>query len=413
VTRCHSVLRIGALALLLHPRVAAAQVPSEVQQAPAIDAADAGAAAADAPLTTPIEAPAPAEVAPIPAPVAPAPVAAAPAAQKADEPEPKKKDDKKHEPVTVFGYIQVHYRHAIAAGADQNVDNDDFRVQRARIGVKGDIYSWLGYDIEVDPRAPEVQGVLRDAFLAFRFIPRHELRVGQQKTQFGYENRVSSSKLYAVNRAELSDNLSRGGVTLRDIGLGLIGDVKLGNGFRIEDAITVVNGDGMNVQADSTKGKDIWGRVGGRYRNKRAGSLDVRVGMSGGGGDFIDEGDNAIDPSDDFRLTFWRVGADIEVDHRWFFVSTEYAMGTDKNTVTGEREKPFGYYVNLVGKTPWQVGPIVRYDTQGNDFKRWTFGVFYRLPDEPFRLLLNYEYRLQRDGVRADDKFYVWLQAAF
>src|SRR6185295_11507812 len=109
--------------------------------------------------------------------------------------------------------------------------------------------------VELDPRAPEINGVLRDAFLRFTFIRGHQLRVGQQKTQFGYENRESSSELYAVNRTELSETLSRG-VTLRDIGVGLIGHLNLGRGWRLEDAITVVNGAGFNVQADDTRGKN-------------------------------------------------------------------------------------------------------------------------------------------------------------
>jgi hypothetical protein len=374
--------------------------------------------------------PAPAESAPPPAsqpeqppatvqPAAPEPPAAtkrAPA-QVGDSEPVKQRDDaskpKRLKPLRVFGYIQVHFRQAIATGADPNVDNGDFRVQRARLGVKGDVFSWLGYDLEIDPRAPEITGVLRDAFLALRFIPRHELRLGQQKTQFGYENRESSSKLYAVNRAEVSDNLSRGGVTLRDIGVGLLGDVKLGSGFRIEDALTVVNGDGMNTQADSTKMKDFWGRVGGRYKRARLANLDIRLGVSGGIGDYIDEGDDPLDASDDFRLKFRRLGADVEVDHDWFFVSSEYVWGHDEDTVSGESTDLAGYYVNVVGKTPWRVGPIVRYDTLDDDFERWTFGTFYGLANAPFRLMLNYEYRKQRDGVRADDKFYVWAQARF
>ncbi len=104
-------------------------------------------------------------------------------------------------------------------------------MQRVRLGVRGDLYKWLSYEVEVDPRAPEVKGLLRDAYLAFKFIPRHQLRFGQQKTQFGYENRESSSDLFAVNRTELSDALSRG-VNLRDIGVGVIGNVRLGKGWR-------------------------------------------------------------------------------------------------------------------------------------------------------------------------------------
>lgn len=333
-------------------------------------------------------------------PAAPAPTATEEPGQKTKRPKP-----------VVFGYVQTHYRHARDTSDDGIVDAPNFRVQRVRLGVSGDVFPWLSYDVEIDPRAPQVEGFLRDAFVAFRFIPDHQLRVGQQKTQFGYENRQSSSELYVVNRAELSDALSRG-VNLRDIGVGLIGHRDLGGGFRFEDAVTVVNGAGFNVQADDTRRKNVWGRLGLRYRNATA-NLTVRLGASGATGDEIDEGADPLDPGDDFRRDFRRLGADVQVDHRRFLVSAEYVRGVDENPLTGERDEPHGWYAQAVGKTPWRVGPVVRLDTLNDDFRRWTIGAFYGLPREAFRVLVNYELRQRRDGERVDDKLYVWTQVRF
>jgi phosphate-selective porin len=316
-------------------------------------------------------------------------------------------------PPKVSGYLQVHYRRAFATGEDPNVDYDDFRVQRARLRIDGYVLPWLLYQVEVDPRAPEVTGFLRDAYVGLKVVPRHVIRVGQQKPHFGYENVVSSTKLYAVNRSELSDSLSRGGVTLRDVGIGLIGNVKLGSGVRIEEGITLVNGSGMNRQADDTKRKNLWGRIGLRYKADGPDGIVMRAGVSGARGDELDEGDDPDDPADDFRSAFNRVGTDVEIDQRWVFFSAEFVNSWDEDTRTGEVSQTHGYYLNLVGKTPLRAGPIVRYDTLGDEFKRWTFGAFYGLPREPFRAMLNYEYRQLRDDVRADDKFYVWLQVAF
>src|SRR6185369_17873381 len=60
----------------------------------------------------------------------------------------------KSTPPRVFGYVQVFYRYAFATGDDSLVDNDNFRVQRVRIGVEGDLSRWVSYDVELDPRAP-------------------------------------------------------------------------------------------------------------------------------------------------------------------------------------------------------------------------------------------------------------------
>ncbi len=315
----------------------------------------------------------------------------------------------------LYGFIQAHYRYAIETGSDGVVDYDNFRVQRVRIGVEGKVRPWVGYQIDFDPRAPEVAGILRDAYISILAIPRHELRFGQQKMQFGYENRVSSSKLFAVNRTEVSDNLSRG-INLRDLGVGLIGNIKLGGGWRLEDAITLGNGARINVQADDTPTKNVWGRLGVRFRDDASG-LVARLGVSGGMGDMIDNNE-PLNPSDDERTKFKRLGVDVEVDHKWFFLSSELVMGWDRNVTLNESAEPSGYYVNLVGKTPWQVGPIARLDTLGEDFRRWTFGAYGGLPDESFRVLLNYEYReIFEDPSgnigRGDDKIYLWAQVRF
>lgn len=313
----------------------------------------------------------------------------------------------------VSGYIQTFYREAFDTGDDDVVDYDNFRVQRLRIKLEGDVYPWLSYDVEVDPRAPQVAGVMRDAFVSFKVIPRHRIRVGQQKTQFGYENPESSTRLYAVNRTEVSDNLSRG-VNLRDVGIGLLGNVKLGNGWRIEDAFTVTNGAPLGSQADDTDMKNVWGRVGVRWKWSDDGV--ARLGASGGVGDMIDTGDDELDPSDDFRIEFRRVGGDLEVDTPWVFGSAEYVWGRDEAFEDAEEPEvthPDGWYVNLVGKSPWRAGPIVRYDELGDESQRWTLGAYHDLPGDRARLLVNHEYRRKKDGARGDDKLYVWVQVTF
>ena len=320
----------------------------------------------------------------------------------------------------LYGYTQAYFRHAVATGEDPDVDNENFRIQRVRIGIKGEVQPKVSYVVEIDPRSPAIEGVLRDAYIALEHIPRHELRIGQQKTQFGYENNVSSSKLFAVNRTEISEGPARGR-TLRDIGVGLIGNVKLGGGWRFEDAITVVNGAGANAQEDDTPTKNIWGRLGMRYKNDDS-NLVTRFGASGGHGDFIDP-DDPTDPTRDLLIKFESYGVDVQVDHRLFFVSAEVVMGIQHITNVDpanpdgpidEIDDPMGYYVNLVGKIPsLHAGPILRYDTLGDEFARLTLGAYWGEAAAPLRLMLSYELRQLIDEVRADDKAYVWLQVRF
>ena len=320
----------------------------------------------------------------------------------------------------VFGYVQTFFQQAYHTGEDPDADNDFFRIQRLRLGVKGDINPIVSYDLEIDPRAPEVSGILRDAFIDVKLIPRHVIRIGQQKTPFGYENDVSSSKLYTVNRTELSESLGRG-INLRDIGVSVRGNVKLGGGFRLEDAIAVVNGAGINVQADNSQRKNLWGRIGFRYKDNdtedSGNDFIVRAGLSVASGDML-EVEDPDDPTDDIFIEFKRVGIDVQVEQRWLLASAEYAQGQDtivSSPIPADigTDEPAGWYYTLVGRSDYQVGPVVRFDQFDDDFKRWTVGAYYGEASAPVRVLLNYEYRQLRDGARQDDKLYLWLQVRF
>ena len=310
--------------------------------------------------------------------------------------------------VRVSGYVQVFYKGRREASGDGITEPGVFRDQRVRISFDGKVNKHVGYDVEIDPRAPEITGVLRDAFITLDYVPRHEIRVGQQKTTFGWENSISSSKLFFVNRAELSDNLSRG-INLRDIGLGLEGSLPLSRRFRLEDAVTLVNGAGSNVQADNTSRKNLWGRVGLRYRDS---SLTVRVGASGASGDQFEAADPGPPPQDAVTLEFTRFGTDIQIDHRLAFVSAEYVSSSDKVVDSGDpSERRAGYFGLLAVKTRWHAGPVFRYDVL-EDFNRVTAGAYVGLPANDVSLLLNYE--VFRDDLgKHDDRYYARLQVRF
>lgn len=340
-----------------------------------------------------------------------------PSEEKKDKKDKKKK--KKKRKVEVSGILQTHFLHRLDSNDDGEVRANRFRVQRARISFKGKVNRHISYDVMVDPRSPDISGVLRDAFFEVRkVIPRHRLRIGQQKTEFGYENGRSSSRLYTVNRSEVSDNLARGEATLRDNGVSIRGRWPIAKGLRLEDAISLVNGTGMNMP-DDTKRKNLWGRVGVRYKGMGA---VTRLGVSAADGDVHDEGDDPLDPADDFIFTFKRMGTDVQINHDHFRMNAEYVMG--ENDVDGEVEELSGYYLTLVGKTPWRIGPVVRYDAFDDDgdlFRRWTLGAYYGRPRDEFRVLLNYERQEDEveldDGTieitRGDDRLYVWTQVRF
>ena len=292
--------------------------------------------------------------------------------------------------VKISGVLQVHFQHEFNTNGDSIQDPDGFRILRARLIAKGDLNKFISYQVMIDPRAPEAGGILRDAYLEFHVIKNQSIRVGQQKTQFGWENRQSITELYVVNRAEMSDNVSRG-ENLRDIGLGLQGNIPINKNFRFEDAVTFTNGTRSNVRGpfDFNTKKALWGRLGFRYKKN---NLEARIGGSFGKGGIRYLGDDLVDPVDDVYANFSRLGVDADVEYKLFFLVGEYGVGTDKVNDTLYAE-PIGYSALLAIKTKWKVGPLVRYDSFEDEFKRITFGAFYGLPKDKFRVLVNYEYR--------------------
>lgn len=322
------------------------------------------------------------------------------------------KNDLKVSGVFISGVIQVHYLNEFNTNGDSIRDPDGFRILRARLTAKGKVNKFTSYQLMIDPRAPELGGVLRDAFMAFSLTKKQSLRVGQQKTQFGYENRQSVTELYVVNRAEMSDGLARG-LNLRDIGLGLIGSTKLNETWKIENAFTFTNGAKMNVQGpfDFSNTKNGFGRIGLQYKKKE---FECSLGFSAAMGGIKDLGNDLVDPLDDVFIRFKRIGTDLQIENKWFFLAGEYAMGTEKiqDTISGN---PFGYYGIIAVKSKWNIGPLFRVDAFEDEYQRLTAGLYYGKPKDKLRVLINYEFRGKILDIPTghDDRLYIQFQIRF
>ena len=294
----------------------------------------------------------------------------------------------------VGGYIQYTFNQPVGGGENR------FRIQRARLSLEGHVNDLVSYEMDIDPRAPEHAGTLRDAFFNIEFRPGHVLRLGQHKTKFGYINNRSSSRLYTVNRPELADELSRG-LNLRDIGASLIISRPLSAGRDVEYWLSVVNGAGMNVQRDNNNAKNVFGRIG---LKSKGDSRKWRWGVSGAIGDKLEPSNNPLYADlGGYYIDFKRVGTDFQIDTDRLHIATEFLIGSHEDR--GNKETVHGYYVTMAGKTSGNWGPLLSYDSM-NDTEnvRFVIGGYHGKPNDDLRFLVNYEFRDAVDTGR----FYLW-----
>lgn len=337
-----------------------------------------------------------------------------------EEKDPNQKETKKERKLrwkdsrtpVISGYIQAYYKHRIDAGdIGSSTENGFFRLGRVRLRVKGHVHSNVSYEVEIDPRTPAIGGLLRDAYVDFHVLPRHRLRIGQKKPPFGYENRQPSSRMYTVTRSEIAEGIARG-VTGRDIGIGVIGRWPIGTHLSLEDEVMVVNGAGMNVQADDTRRKNVWGRGGLRYHGKDR-AIDARFGISGATGDQREPDDPDTPENDEFTFSFKRVGFDISIENSWALLASEFATSKEDSAFPDAVAERSGLSVLLVGKTRWDVGPVIRYEPpDSEDFTRWTLGAYWGGPSQPLRIMANFEIWEDADSQH-DHRLHLWSQVQF
>lgn len=397
-------MRCLFVAMLVMPLTASAQGAQPSTPAPP---------AAPVPAPAPAPAPAP-EPPPAPSPAPPPPADASPPSPAAEpapappEPAPTKTDDKPT--IVISGYLQGLYTRGFDTNDDGSTNNDALSLKRVRLKAVGHVWDKIGYTIMFDPSTPK--NILRDGFISFEYVPNAEIRVGQQKTQFGYENPESSTKLWTINRALASDALGRGS-DLRDIGIGIIGNIAAARALQVEYAVTLVNGAGPNVTQDDTDSPSFWGRVGPTWVDKQH-HVTARLGGSFATGTALAA---MADPATgSVSYTFRRYGADLELDAPWLFFAAEYLMGSDEPRGGATVDKR-GFYVLAVAKTAWHAGPVLRYEQYDPDSdadsdlgQRVTVGAYWDVA-KPVRVLADYE--IDRSDKRKDDQFLLFGQVKF
>lgn len=331
--------------------------------------------------------------------------------------------------VTPYGYLNFQYSRTDAPSP--KADTHTFEFRRARVGLKGQVTPEIGFAVLYDG----ADNAMKDIYAALTYVPNVELRLGQFKTPFGYEQVESDPRLLWLYNSYVVAALARGRDS-RDLGVQAIGRWKLAP-FAIEASAAVVNGAGPNTKDDLDE-KNVWARAGLSWSDQ---GMTARLGGSYGyGRQVASTGTDAkfgVQGAvlDDTYFFFHTAGADLSFDSPWVFAVAEWMTSSRRalrysapGLNSAVTLQPTGWYVGAYGKTPWGFGPIVRAEaallpvTSGANAgfalnpewnRRYTVGAYYDVLPVNARLVVNYEFDESPAAQRTGNRFIAFAQVVF
>lgn len=286
------------------------------------------------------------------------------------------------------GYTQVGYTHW-EDGASE------FRIRRARLGLKGDIFKNINYRLQIDGTK---NPILMDAIVEFSLSSHLGLRIGQFKVPFSLESLASSSSLDTINRSQPVEKLCPG----RDIGsYGRdIGVMASGKFSKVECFLGIFNGSGIN-RGDLNKQKDIAARL-------VLHPLDfIQVAAAFYKGQYTsDAGEGPVRRD--------RSGIEVFLNRSRFSLKGEYIFAKDDQTSREGWYVQAGYF--MLSK---KLQSIIKYDSYDKDREMagdrsdvMTIGLnlFFT---ENTKFQINYELHREESGSRSNSALLAQFQAGF
>ncbi len=343
--------------------------------------------------------------------------------------------------INFFGFIQPQYEYQLnEVNSKYNTyledDTSGFFFNRARLGVMGNVPYDFSYYFILE-YAPAAGFGICDAFVSYnRFKPYANVSMGQFKTPFGAEQLQGCHKLYTIDRSMVSSNL---GAPIRDMGImvyGNSGDLFSNASSEDEEGETFLKL-GWQVAYQNGLGRDLISRdeslaslpeqykqFAGRFT---ANVLDIlTLGASFKSVKATPTTENAVNEFD--KRT--RMGFEAKVEYMNFVLMGELLSGKDEGTVevvTGDgcgattsyvpgSDEKDGYYLTALYKTPWNIEPVIKYETfdpslntDDDMVSRTTFGVNYFF-NEWTRLQVNYQYNNKEVPYAWNEPYHDMLQ---
>lgn len=309
----------------------------------------------------------------------------------------------------VGGYLQGQVEAGDSPDARYTGIEDRALVRRARINVSGSFKENFDFKVEGDFGANAVseqtayRAQISDAFVNWNRYSFANVKFGQFKTPFGYEQLVADTKLLTVERSLPNDRITDS----RQIGLGVSGDIIA---KRLSYSVGAFNGSGVNNSFNDNE-SFLWaGRLTGVAYEGKLADRDTRValginalttrdrGISKAGFGFDSVPGGAVDNlftgrrssyGVDAQLSWWLFGIEAE----YLVAHYEPTAGVPFNGVDAE-----GWYVLGTAEIwPKYLQALVKFESfdpnrniAGNSSDVWTFGLNYFIKGDDLKLSLNY-----------------------
>jgi len=154
----------------------------------------------------------------------------------------------KESSLQVGGIIQGQLETGDRTDSRFSSDNDRLYLRRARLNATGKFSEHFDFRVEIDgstgpAESSGLRAQLVDAFINWNRSESMNVRVGQFKSPFGYEQLYSDPRLLTAERSLVSDRLAQS----RQIGLQVGGDLP---GKRISYALGAFNGTSINTNSN-------------------------------------------------------------------------------------------------------------------------------------------------------------------
>jgi hypothetical protein len=315
----------------------------------------------------------------------------------------------KEKSLKIGGYLQANYESGDAPDARFNGIEDRFLIRRARLNVSGAFKENFDWKLESDFGANSIsettgyRAQISDVFINWNKYDFANVKVGQFKTPFGYEQLAPDTKTLTVERSLPNDRLTDS----RQIGLGVGGDIIA---KRLNYSIGVFNGSGVNNSFNDNESYMWAGRVSGVAFDGKIADKDARVAVgvnalttrdkliSKAGLGFDSVAGGAVDNLFSGRRSSYGVDAQLKW---WLFgLEAEYLMAHFEpvNRVPFDDLDAEGWYITGTAEVwPKHLQLVVKYETfdpnrdlAGNSSDVWTFGFNYFFKGDDLKLSVNY-----------------------